>query len=737
MTNEALAELRDDISVFADLGTDPPVIVESPKQSVVRFVRLGEPTELEIASSGILERVGQEGEYKHASVRALLASDRYAALRNWAAQQALLLQQEVENVGSLIEQKGTVNNNIDEVGIEAVDDLLMQTQPSGSTRVLLIDGPAGIGKTNFILNLALRRAVGLNKNHGSLILHVESRGRQLSYIYDLVAFSLQRLRSSVTFDQIPVLVRHGLITIAIDGFDELADPNGYNLAWAQVNELVRSVRGQGTLILAGRETFIGRKRVQQDIGELREGIDLVESFTLSAPSPTQAKKWLSDQGVTEEQIARVEGLLERGSLALRPFFLKQLADPSLIARLEQVNEGSALHFLIEAMISREATKFGGEVDEALSVQEREGFVRAMMLEVARDMADNQASSVSETTLAWAVEIATPRQVPQSVEFLLKNRASYLGFLTVDSRPRHLRFYHEKFQEYFLASVVIDTVSRLEMPKFVTRNIFGTSFLETLASVLEAAPVISRGKFQAGALSLLRSSSAFDRGRKNIASFLLATLHLVEADDPVVLSDLEIDEARLLGNVSSAILNRCIVSQLDVRDADISALDFQDSNIFTLIVSPDSLVLDGKLAPHRLVIVHGGEEKIESDAKSIEEWLSFHSLNPPEEQTGLLSSQYNEHPLVRLLGRAARMRQYWLRRGDDKYADRILNDDQWDRLARLLNENNLITVEKRDASGTDSTFFHIKHAQEILSEDASNPNVVAFYAAMQEDIAQHG
>jgi hypothetical protein len=84
-----------------------------------------------------------------------------------------------------------------------------------------------------------------------------------------------------------------------------------------------------------------------------------------------------------------------------------------------------------------------------------------------------------------------------------------------------------------------------------------------------------------------------------------------------------------------------------------------------------------------------------------------------------------------------MRQYWLRRGDDKYADRILNDDQWDRLARLLNENNLITVEKRDASGTDSTFFHIKHAQEILSEDASNPNVVAFYAAMQEDIAQHG
>ena len=45
----------------------------------------------------------------------------------------------------------------------------------------------------------------------------------LTFLQDLIAFSLQRLRLLVTYDQIPVLVRHGLVTLSIDGFDELGD----------------------------------------------------------------------------------------------------------------------------------------------------------------------------------------------------------------------------------------------------------------------------------------------------------------------------------------------------------------------------------------------------------------------------------------------------------------------------------------------------------------------------------
>lgn len=724
---EVLKQICSDLGPFADLGTSAPVIVDTVGGRAVRLVRNGDPVEVEISGPALIERVGSNTVTRHASFRALLASDRYGALRSWAAQQNLLLSQEVKGVGSVLEHTGTVNNSIDEVGLERVDEVLKEPIISGSTRILLVDGPAGIGKTNFIINLALIRSREYSSTQAPLLLHVESRGRQLSYIFDLIAFSLQRLRSTVTFDQVPVLVRHGLVTIAIDGFDELADPNGYNLAWAQVNELVRSIRGAGSLVLAGRETFIGRKRVQQDISELREGIDRVDSFTLTPPSPLRAKKWLLDQGLTDEQLGKLEGLLERGSLALRPFFLKQLTNSEIVGGLSEISSGSALNFLIEAMVVRESTKFGGDVDKALSPEERIQFVRNIMREVARDMADNQTASISETTLGWTVDLSTPKAVSQAAEFMLKNRAANLGFLTVDSRPRHLRFYHDKFFEYFLAQVVVATISNREIPKFVLRNIFGSSFLETLSSVLEARlPDCQELDFHSRAVELLANASSYDRGAKNIASFILSTLNTYGGDRGIELSGVEIDEARLVGTASPARLKSCVISQLDARDADLSGIEFVDTNVFTLIVNEDTLVADDAVSPMRLVVVRDGEEIVESDRNAISDWLLQHSLNPPEEVTRLLEPEMYDHPMVRLLGRAARIRQYWLRRGDDKFADRILGDDHWNDLEQLLERNSLLSKEKRQASGTDATFYHIRYAGDILSENRDHIDVVNFY-----------
>jgi hypothetical protein len=730
---DMLQELAQDLAPFADLGTDPPRIVEGAKQPFVIFTRLGEECRIEFQDGNLVEMLADTSSVKHASFKALLASDRYGALRAWASQQALLLKTELRD-SVLIEQTGTINNDIEEIGLDRVDYLLSSQQPEGTTRVLLIDGPAGIGKTNFIVHLALRRSEMLLSRQAPLILHVESRGRQLSYVTDLIAFSLQRLRSSVTFDQVPVLVKHGLVTIAIDGFDELADPNGYSLAWAQVNELVINIRGEGSLILAGRETFIGRQRVLNDIRALREAVDPVDALTLTPPTPSKAKGWLEEQGLSEAELAKVEGLLERGSLALRPFFLKQLADPTLIQRLEETSSGNALHFLIEAMIAREATKFGGEVDANLTLEKRVQFVRAMMYETARDMADNQTVAISEQTLAWLVEVCVPQEVPQTTESLLKHRAQYLGFLTVDSRPRYLRFYHDKFYEYFVARVIVDAVSNDEVPKFLTRSIFGSGFLETFSSVVEAQlSQEEANRFQIRALKLLRESSPSDRARRNISSLILAVRHLGYEDESIELGDVAIDEARMVGSIAPTTLHGCIVSQLDARDADLSLVAFENTTVYTLIVSEDSLFPGDTVGPARLVVVHEGRETILADRDEISAWLLEHSLNPPEKDTRLLPSDMYEHPAVRLLDKAARMRQYWLRQGDDKFADRILSDDNWKSIERLLEKNELLRKEVRDASGTDATFYHIRYAQDILAEDRSNPNIVNFFRDLRSEL----
>lgn len=224
--NVDLQNLANDLAPFADLGTAPPSVVVGPSNKSLNLVRNGDDTRIEAQGTALFEFIGTAAPLRHSSFKALLASERYGAMRSWAAQQSLLLRTEISTDDKLIEQTGLLNSSIEEIGLAAIDDVLAASQTDGTTRVMLIDGPAGIGKTNFINYLSLRRSDSITQLQRPLLLHVESRGRQLSYIYDLIAFSLQRLRSRVTFDQIPVLVKHGLVTIAIDGFDELADPNG-------------------------------------------------------------------------------------------------------------------------------------------------------------------------------------------------------------------------------------------------------------------------------------------------------------------------------------------------------------------------------------------------------------------------------------------------------------------------------------------------------------------------------
>lgn len=397
-----------DIAVFADIGTEPPTVERVGGDPVVRFVRYGEVTELLVRQNGSIIETFEEQTLKHANFKALLASDRFGNLRDWASKQQAYIDGELDAAGSLIELRGLLNGSASGIDVNEVDGLLATTQRDDSTRVLLIDGPAGIGKTQFIIGLASIRARRYLTDRRPLILHVQSRGRTLSYLYDLIAFSLQRLRLDVTFDQVPILAKHGLITVTIDGFDELADPDGYDLAWSQVNDLIRLLRGAGSLILAGRETFIGRERILKDIASLRDGIDEVHVLTLQPPTKSAALRWLEDQGWSTEQLDGIEEFLEPSSLALRPFFLKTLSDKEVARKVAETSSTSILSILMDAMVDRETDKFGEAVERDLSKSERGAFLRSYVGEAARDMAENGSSSISDATLSWLVEVALPK-----------------------------------------------------------------------------------------------------------------------------------------------------------------------------------------------------------------------------------------------------------------------------------------------------------------------------------------
>ena len=274
--------LVEDLSPFADLGTEPPRSNGKDDAHVVRLVRNGAKLTLAFRSDGRVIEESEGTERTHLTFRALLASSTFANLGRWADSQRVLLRKRVEEetipiVGSIA---GSDDLNGDVTFLDGYLSQAWEQSPKPRSLIVLVDGPAGIGKTTLIRSLAFRRSEDYRLQQRPLILHVESRGRMLRNITDLMAFSLQTLRLAVTYDQVPILVKHGLITLAVDGFDELGDPNGYELAWAQVNDLVQSSRGAGTLLFAGRETFISKDRMLNALTAIDTSVDRLEAFSL-------------------------------------------------------------------------------------------------------------------------------------------------------------------------------------------------------------------------------------------------------------------------------------------------------------------------------------------------------------------------------------------------------------------------------------------------------------------------
>ncbi|MBB2169767.1 hypothetical protein HLH36_15675 [Gluconacetobacter aggeris] len=726
-THERSTLIANDLAAFADIGTEAPSIEPHPTGSVVRFVRHGDLTEIQISNNNeaLIETWADET-VKHANIRALLASGRYGNLRDWASKQSAFLDQEDADSRSLIAVLGFLNDDFTSANENDIDELLCKKHKIDSTRLLLIDGPAGIGKTQFILSLSKSRSKNYINNRRPLILHIQSRGRTLSYLYDMMAFSLQRMRVYVTFDQAPILAKHGLITLAIDGFDELADPDGYGNAWAQVSDLIEALRGSGSIILAGRETFIGRDRVLKDISSLRDDKDEINVLTLQPPSKSVAIRWLSEQGWSDTQISSIEDYLEPNSLALRPFFLRTLANPEIAESLSNSAAISVLSILMEAMIEREVGKFGDAIERVLTASERRHYIISLLGEAARDMAESNNSSISDATLSWLVDVALPKDIDESLVRILKARSHALAFFTNDDRRGYRKFYHDKFYEYFLSISAIDMITSGQTGRMLSRNILASSFLETFGDVISSGVQEERiSKFCNQVVDMFSNYPPVDRTKKNLGALILASLAVAEFHDNFGISSIDLDECRIAGTASGGVIRDSFISQLDCRGANLAAVSFDNSNILSLIADRDTVLPELFPNPQIIRDVSKGTETLFTP-EAREAWVRSHLESPPIEEVALLPHALRQHPAVKLLQRACRMRQYWLRRGDDIYAARILDDPWWPTIEEILSESELIKIEVRQASGTDARFLHIRQAEEILSENKNDPTVVYFY-----------
>lgn len=709
---------REDLAPFADLGTT----VESDGTGF-RLTRDGNPLKVDWNGANYVVTATDGTVQRHADARQVLAHSAFADLSRIARNQVVLLTPQrisgepVPITTTIAAAFGQAPEFfLDVAPWEALDAWLRAWQASQSaqaTDLLLIDGPAGVGKTTIVQEAALLRAEAYDAT-APLILQIASRGRVLQNIADLIAFALQDVRSGLTVGQLMPLLRHGLVVLAIDGFDELSDPNGFETAWSGLNNLLADARGCATFLLAGRETFVSTDTMRRQMTAIDpDRGDRLAALSLGDPDPVAARHWLLGKpGWTSEVLSQefVEPLFERGSYALRPFFLDVIAREPEALTSEAPPASDLLSYLVGVMTRREAMKFVDNLDPPNGIEAAstyEAYVGRFLEEVARDLAENQAEEMAEDALDLIATVAADGLLPNDQVRAVVQRARTVVFLANDLQAGHIRFAHEQLLQHFLAREALRSVGQGETPRYIRRNVFGREALEVFAHVARGREDEADRFLGAAREGLGRPSR--DRTHTNLAVLGVAAMCATAPEGMQLrVQDVGINELHFPFAAPAGIVFRGTpISILHAASADIRNVTFEDGvYISTLEIDARSRLPETMPSPQTLV--HPGGTT--GDQQEIARILA-----PTNDDGNGVELAWSDD-VAELLGRIDRYRAFWLRTNieeADRQGRRIVSHPEWPRVYDALRDLELATIRTRDASGVRSDFVHFRQDIQLL------------------------
>jgi len=739
--NDVLKEELSELRVFADP-------FEKFKSSLATdgwtasLVRKGEEIALKREPNGVIRTLSGPGQRQYRSLRGLLVSEAFANLERLASAQihlaSNLVNPETGKLNEFLPNAGEIQS-----GEEATEPLTFERvrnileKPEDRLRVFVVDGVAGVGKSHLIERIVRERAEPASCRSGKpLLLHVESRGKVLTSLADRIAGTLSSLRASFFEEELKPLVRRGAIQLAIDGFDELSDSRGYERAWGALRDFIRDLRGQGTCLLAGRDTMLDARAVHDGLGNTVRDDSLI-FLRLRHPPAKEVKKWMShrpDWYGRGKELNLLERQIEDSEYLRRPFFISRIADlgPDGFRDVQ----GEPIVEIIDGIVRREGPKLTGDssdIDPRLASK----LYGEVLAEAARMMMDDETNDIDADLLALLVEEVFDDHASRELVNALSQRAHSLALLEESaSDPRMRSFPHETVRSYFFARNIFDYFPEHGATNGLHRVPLNADDLRIFNRVARQQPAAEQNRLRTKLLEKLRKATSYDYLRSNIGGLLLAFVPLEGEEDgledePLVLAHLELRDvwlADLLGT-QKAWLDNCLVHRLDVRGVDLGKVRFSNTNVFELLVDP--YVRFGESVPkvHSLLVYEHFKETRWSSRP--EDWISKRCT-----RAGRKTAEQDER--LELLYKFARisMRQYAIRSEpdlNDPAARKIIGSPLWPDLRALLEKYDRIEMTGNAAAGPKSDWFHLVAGTEFLyPESATLESTRAVLAELNAD-----
>jgi hypothetical protein len=355
------------------------------------------------------------------------------------------------------------NRNTDNA-LETAGEFLGR-RPGGMCSVLYLTSNAGEGKTTLINELAHNQAVAYRQRKTDwLLLPFSLGGNPFLRLDNVIAAGLlNQLRIRRFFlEGLIHLIRLGFIVPALDGFEEVfVETSGE--AVSSFGNLIRDMRGEGTLLIAARTAYFEYKRLDRQ-AKLFDRIPNFEvGFGRLALMRWERREFLQFcqlNGISnpESLYSDLAGRLgPDNALLTRAFFISKIVDLAKTTNglqfLREIEPEVQANFrpFIDKILEREVSekwldKFNQPATPLLSVEEHHQLLRLL----AEEMWLNKRGSLPRSTCDDYADIyCEERKKSPPITRQVKERLNNHALLRADSSGSQISFDHDRFRDFFM------------------------------------------------------------------------------------------------------------------------------------------------------------------------------------------------------------------------------------------------------------------------------------------------
>ena len=632
--------------------------------------------------------------------------------------------------------------------IQLLSDLVDESD-FDRTRVIMLKGDAGAGKTQILRELARRQSVAFLRGQATkLLLYVNAQGRALARLDEALAVALQDLRANITYHAVPSLARWDLIVPVIDGFDELLGVSGYEDAFSSLGDFLEKLRGEGQLLASARSVYYEEEFLSRADQMARSGKQAWSHVPVSVRpwSPANQKYYLTrraekeklDREAGEQLRDNVESLFsDHEGFAGKPWFFAKtvdlvLHDPSLKSQKD------LLTTLVDGFLTRELTEklLDGRGTPLLT---RPQIVR-LLCQLAQEMWIVQTRELDADAVRLVAELTLDEEgVSTEAKETVIERAPTLAFLVQPAGKQEVAFEHEWFFFDFLAQSLVsdyfeDQAANLRialgassLPDDVAER---TGFHLTKERELDSARLeaLLARLSEAGAAKSLRGEQIRENAGRLVLEIVRSYGQAITGQE---MSSVTFPGGRLAG----VTFGECSFKDVEFRRTDLRNTRFLEcrAHHVRLIepwLSPSSTKLGFVgLEPDRDVI---GVRSAEDGATT----YSPEKIADVLKSCGLAGADVpHAHPAPQFGALVERLMHAFRRANpvctDDHTLTGLFGDEKWPELSAALLRNRIVTKETRSTKGPQKTFLRRQFLPEQIMAGVGrrpdvNPDIAAFW-----------